>query len=737
MPAANSATIQTHTIKWLYILALSIVAMLTTTGQVLVQWSLSALQGDSTTVNVAGRQRMLSQRIPRIILALDANRRSPQTAIESGVRSEESNQQQPPQPIADLRDSISVWRTNHLALENASTAVGLSRPNSQPVYELFAKVEPDFGRVVEIAESVIKRYSSANVELLDGQERTALLKHSDAFLSSMDAIVTQYEREAKQRVGRLQWIERGLLIATLLVLVCEGLFIFSPAIASLNRAFQRLRVVTEQLELAKETAEKANRAKTQFLARVSHELRTPLHAILGMLGLIRQGRLTHGQKRRADLAYNAARTLRHLVDDLLDLASAESGSALTLNLEATDVAKVVNDCVNLMSQHAIRKRLKLQVINDFPSGNVCMLDEYRLRQILINLIQNAIRYTSRGEIECRTWLEQNVAPHRATSTAWLNIAVRDTGCGIAPENLNRIFENFVRINPRDEPQVIGVRLGLGLPITASLVKTMRGTINVESKLGEGSVFSIRLPTVVNELAASTIAQSKKAARISSTKARRHDATNSIVTALVVDDSKVNRLLLRDYLKRLGLRVCSTNSLVRALSLFEERYPRLVFLDLHVGRQRSLGLAHSIRTLPGGSTALIYFITADGHFTDESCPAEIDVAGILNKPIELDELYAKLKPVLRSLDRGQTLATASSNEFDELRSQLRRLLADQLPSELLRLNEAFASQDFKTIQLIAHRLRGSASNAGWTELAEATAKLENHPTFFHEFMASFS
>ena len=750
MPTPRFASIQTRTIKWLYILALSLVAILTMSGQVLVQWSLSALQGDATTVNIAGRQRMLSQRIPRIILALDASRRS--------SMSDPSDALQTLKTVEELRDSLKVWRANHLGLANASSAVGLSRAkklsekgsdplealagegqtpfrtvsNSQPINELFAKIEPDFRRVEEIATSVIQRMADPNEELIPSEERIALLKHSDAFLASMDAIVARYESEAKQRVGRLQRIERGLLIATLLVLVCEGLFIFSPAIASLDRAFQRLKSVTDQLESAKKSAEQSNRAKTQFLTRVSHELRTPLHAILGMLGLIRQGRLTHGQKQRADLAYKASRTLRHLVDDLLDISSVEGGSALTLHLDKTHVAQVTSDCVSLMSQDARRKRLKLTAISELPSGVACLLDEYRLRQILINLIQNAIRYTSTGEIECRTWLEKNFPPTVTSDQVCLNISVRDTGCGIAPENLDRIFENFVRINPQDESRLIGPRLGLGLPITASLVAMMQGTITVESKLGAGSTFSIRLPTVLSK-SDDVLHQPKSNSRISSKESQQDETSHSLVTALVVDDSKVNRFLLRDYLKRLGIRAFTTNSLTRALSLYEERTPKLVLLDLHVGQQQSLGLASSIRALPSGSQTLIYIITADSHFTKESCPVEIGVAGILYKPIEFDELSAELKPVLQTLDRPQPYGVPECpTEFDALRTELRRMLTEQLPAEISRLSEAFAGQDFRTVQLIAHRLRGSAANAGWTELAEATAKLEANPTTFAVF-----
>ena len=202
-----------------------------------------------------------------------------------------------------------------------------------------------------------------------------------------------------------------------------------------------------------------------------------------------------------------------------------------------------------------------------------------------------------------------------------------------------------------------------------------------------------------------------------------------MTALVVDDSKVNRLLLRDYLKRLGIRAFTTNSLTRALRLYEERIPQLVLLDLHVGQQQSLGLASSIRALPSGSQALIYIITADSHFTMQSCPVEIDVAGIFNKPIEFEELSAELKPVLQSLDQLRSNAPNSPNQFDELRAKLRWMLSQQLPSEISRLQEAFTRQDYKSIQLIAHRLRGSASNAGWKELAATAAKLEADPTTF--------
>jgi signal transduction histidine kinase/DNA-binding response OmpR family regulator len=727
MSSDDFVGLPTRRITWLYILALSLVALLTLTGQSLVQWSLSALQGDSTTVNIAGRQRMLSQRIPRIILALgsDGNEKSHAVRPEKNVSHSDSM-------VDELERSLNVWRNNHLGLVHGSIDVGMARANSQPIQELFSKIDTHFKGLEGIASASIQRYRDANKELISPAERWAMLEHSDGFLTSMDAIVAQYELESKQRVSRLKWMERGLLIATLFVLVCEGLFIFSPAIASLKRAFQRLTAISDQLELAKQSAEHANNAKTQFITQVNHELRTPLQAIIGMLDLLRRGRLTRKQKQRVDLAHNASNDLRHLVDDLLDLSSVENGSPLIMNLEKTDIDKMARDCIQLMQHHAKRKKLHLYVVSEIPNDCGCLVDSYRLRQILINLIQNAIRYTSKGEVECRLWLDSDWQPQEPAGRVWLNIAVRDTGCGIAPENLDRIFQNFVRIHPQETTHSFGPRLGLGLPITASLVAAMQGAISVDSRIGQGSRFLIRLPTTLSDLPKKACGQTPIEPSCQPCRGKGNEALSSqVLTALVVDDSKVNRRLIREYLARLGIKTIGTNSLVRAKELYLERSPALVVLDLHLGDQTTLDLAGSIRATGEGENSLLYFITADSQFALEYCPVELDVAAILRKPIEFNEFRAALLPGLQSLNRHRVGHVSEElSEFDDLRSKLKRIVRQQLPDEMRKLNEAFDRSDFKTIQLIAHRLRGSAANAGWLEMADVFAKLESNPMAFH-------
>ncbi len=213
----------------------------------------------------------------------------------------------------------------------------------------------------------------------------------------MDRIVSLYESEASARVTQLKLVERSLLVATLLVLVLEGLFIFSPAISSLRRAFDQLTKTSTQLTLAKQSAEAASLAKTEFLTRVSHELRTPLHGILGMLDLVKRGSLSQSQRTKVGLASQASRTLQRLVDDLLDVAGIEAGKTLALQESVVELHQLVNGVVELMAPIAKRKGLQTTCEIGLNVPRWVKLDGDRLRQALTNLIQNAIRYTDQGQ----------------------------------------------------------------------------------------------------------------------------------------------------------------------------------------------------------------------------------------------------------------------------------------------------------------------------------------------------
>ena len=708
----------------LYVLALSLVAALTLAGQFVVQLSLSALQDDATRVNDAGRQRMLSQRIPRLTLDLaardgSANEANSGAAVISPSASADSLR-------AELRALLGLWKENHESLSRSDSASAAQPLNSRSVAGLFAEIDPHVVKVTQLVEVALARDLAGARPLLSSQQRAELIEHSDAFLLGMDDAVSQLTSESQLRVARLRWIERALLLATLMVLVCEGCFIFSPAVASLSRAFQRLQSLAEQLEVAKNAAESANRAKTDFLARVSHELRTPLHAVLGMLGLVRSGRLAPSQRRRIELATSGAQSLRRLVDDLLDIAGAESGNPLQLQLTAVDVAHLIDDCIGMLKPLAHRKRLSMSATVKLPATHY-MLDEFRLRQILMNLLQNAIRYTDAGSVGCLCDLAEQ------GGQAWLRIAVRDTGRGIAAEHHERIFENFVLLDSTQTFARGNRRLGnglvLGLPITASLVKSMSGRLTLDSQPGRGSEFTVALPAVTAvEASCAAGAQQAKEWRHGTARLRSRrggQAAASKMQALVVDDVKINRILMREYLAQLQVPAIAVSDLTQAWELVRQHQPHWIFLDAHLPQEDPLEFIRRLRLETKIYQPIVFIVTADIHFSINTRAADLTVDGVLHKPLSIEQLHAALRgSSSKSLEElGPLHDPVSEESFTALRYQLKDLLRSRLPTELAALQQAIAAGDAGSIALIGHRLRGSAANAGWTELAIACERIE--------------
>ncbi|MGN6135557.1 MAG: ATP-binding protein [Aureliella sp.] len=741
-----------------YVLALSLVAALTVAGQVVVQWSLATLEEDTTIVNQCGRQRMLSQRIPRLTLSLMAE------ASSGGPRSNTRR---------ELKEQLTLWQSNYSGLAGGRGSAELTGANLRPVEPLFAALDPSISHVARLVEQALAREAAGGAPLLSAAESRTLVEQSDAFLEGMDAIVAQLAADSRQRVSQLQWIERGLLLATMLVLVCEGCLIFSPAVASLSGAFARLQGLTQELARAKDAAEAASRAKTEFLARVSHELRTPLHAALGMLRLVRRERLPKAERRRIEAVIRAARTLQRLVDDLLDVAGAEAGNPLLIVPTAVDVRRVIAESMAWLKPLARRKDLTLSSNVQLGAEARYWLDGQCLHQMVTNLLQNAIRYTDSGSVACSCHLEAEAGAER------LVIRVTDTGCGIAPEDQQRIFDSFVRLGPPKGSvagsaarsaagsAVGGARLGLGLAITASLARAMGGSLALTSTPGHGSTFTLTLKALRVEPSSSVGEGSQTKSRLnrarSRTKPRRAvlapGAPDAAARAevLVVDDHRVNRIVLKAYLRRLGWTAVAARDLPRAWELFQQHRPEWILLDAHLPDEDPLALVRRVRRAAADSGAQvgIAIVTADVHFSAQPFPADAQVDAVLTKPLAIEDLQVLLSgqiaeqglPAERSVDEAalaaalerlaqfslqcaslrETHTTAAAggsrdDGFGGLRSQLRKLLEDQLPVELERLRSALSRGDLQQAALIAHRVRGAAGNAGWDELATACAQL---------------
>jgi signal transduction histidine kinase/CheY-like chemotaxis protein len=700
----KSFSIKTKRLTWWYIAALSMVALLTLAGQYAVQLALQQLEGDAEVVNIAGRQRMLSQRLPRLVLEM-----------ERGTKDKEWKAK-----VQELEKLTLQWERNQLDLSRGSSNIATNGRNSQAIEKLFQETEPDFlalrDQLLKFLQTSTKsaQPSSSQTEdslendttpqeydtrvSLDINSRRGMLERSDAFLVGMDKIVSQYAKEAQARVLRLRWTERCLLIATLVVLLFEGFFIFSPAVASLHRTFEALQATTNQLSQAKDHAESANRAKTAFLARLSHELRTPLHAIMGMISELRRGPLRPKQRRRVQLSSQSAQTLHSLVNDLLDVAGIESGAEPAIHVRPVRLARLIHGAVELMKPMATRKGLtmKWSIEPDVPEW--ISADPDRLRQVVYNLLQNAIRYTDFGGIECSL-------KKVTTTPSTLSIAVSDSGRGIAAKDKTRILERFERAQNQTTDQAFGRSLGLGLPITVSIVKAMGGELIVNSEEGQGSCFTVQFPFV--EIDRGTVAKTKKASH------QRHSLGTD--WAVVVDDSQTNRILMRSFLRRLGYKTAVASNLADAIQQCQSKFPSVLILDRHLNEEDGLKLVEKLHIAIPNRIPKIYLVTADIYCQLQDLDRSLGIAAVLHKPLN----FYELKRVLTTNHRQPEL----EDDFKSLRLRLKTEMCLLLPSQMKELTYVYRDSNFARLSLLAHRLCGSCGNAGLDLIAGECRKLE--------------
>ncbi|XZE46970.1 ATP-binding protein [Pirellulaceae bacterium SH467] len=704
-------------LRVLYIIALSLIACLAIAGQWLIQRTLVAVEQDARIVNVAGRQRMLSQRISRTLLELYSIEESHLASSVTSIK------------LHTLREDLELWIDSQKQLRGRSADNPSEILETHQVEDSFASIENDF----ELIRSAGQSRLEATPEAVSIQE---IIQASDRFLIGMEQIVGLYETEARDRVSRLESMERALLLITLGVLLFEGLFIFTPAIRSLVRSFDRLERTHSELVAAKESADLANKAKSDFLARVSHELRTPLHAILGTLGLIRKSTLSDADVRRMRMASQATRHLNQLVSDLLDISTLESRKAIHVRKKKVKSSRFIQVVSGLLVPAAEQKGLAFQSHTEEPFPDWIVLDPIRTQQIIFNLLQNAIRYTDRGFVK----LELAFEPHdrgegvqRDRLKGNIKIRVSDSGIGISLEHQRRIFDAFEIIehpSARSESirstEELGTRLGLGLSVVDSLVKAMDGTIHLESELGIGTSICVSLPAIA--MRGEAIAP-RKQKRIGSARPRRRllDRKELRPMAFVVDDCRANRILMRSYLQRLGYqtRVFATGAaLMQAL---QSDTPRWLILDWELPDISGLALLTALNRI--GKKIDTVVITADTLAAPSVLEHSYAVSACFFKPIEFTDFqmrFSKLSDARadeRSFEHRQLGSMPPGESWLELEKRLQHLVLEQGLADCRELRKSIGANRFDCIRMIAHRLQGSAGNARLQHLASIMVSLE--------------
>ncbi len=470
-----------------------------------------------------------------------------------------------------------------------------------------------------------------------------------------------------------------------------------------------------KLRQAKEYAEAANRAKSSFLANMSHELRTPLHAILGFTQLMeRESTITPKQLESLDIISRSGEHLLSLINDVLEMSKIEAGQ-ITLNEESIDFHQTLDDIANMMRIRAENKELQFLMEYDEELVPFIKIDAVKLRQILINLIGNAIKYTKSGGVSLRvhsTEMEDN--------NCRLLFEIEDSGVGIAETDLETIFDAFAQVGSHSS----GIEgTGLGLPITRRYIQLLGGDIEVTSQIDEGSLFKFYIFAMKTD---SSSIESKSSHRIIGLVPRQ-----LVPRILIVEDNEENRLLMKNLLLDVGFEVRDAVNGKLGLKVFEQWHPHLIWMDMRMPVMNGYEAIQRIKSTIAGQKTVVIAMTASAFEKEREKIMATGCDDFVRKPFREDKIfeiiskYLKIKYLYNDkvLDKTDTqtkqdliptkIAELPKNLLDDLRQALKELDMDSVDFAINKIGELDDN--------LANAMRGYADNFQYKQLDELINK----------------
>ena len=399
-----------------------------------------------------------------------------------------------------------------------------------------------------------------------------------------------------------------------------------------------------KLQLANQELMRATRLKDEFLANMSHELRTPLNSILGMNEALQDkifGSINEGQLKALQTIENSSRHLLTLINDILDVAKIESGQ-VTLELKATDIDSLCKSSIAFIKQQALTKRI--QLIDRIPKNlPEIMLDETRIRQVLINLLNNAVKFTLEGgtiTLEV-SQVQLESSPTNLTPLNYIKIAVIDTGIGISAENIQKLFQPFIQIDSALNRQYTGT--GLGLALVKRLVEIHGGNVELTSEVGVGSCFAINLPFNIGSPAID--AQTEN---LSGQSQIGQSQTEELISPLILlaEDNEANIATFSSYLKAKGYRILSATDGQQAIDLAKAEHPDLILMDIQMPVIDGMEAIKQIRLDSNLADIPIIALTALAMTGDRDRCLAVGANEYLSKPIKLKSLDQMIQTWLK-------------------------------------------------------------------------------------------
>ncbi|MBY5967366.1 ATP-binding protein [Halomonas denitrificans] len=575
----------------------------------------------------------------------------------------------------------------------------------------------DLMKDLDAEVSVLSALDSDTVALLD-QRLVRLSTETERLIMAVNGYLAEVNTGERQR---LQWLYVLLLVMILGMTLAGGVMLTVLLKEARDNEASRkaLETLSGELEISARRAQSASQAKSDFLATVSHEIRTPLNGVIGMSELLSDLDLPERADHYSRTIHSSARQLMGMIDDILDFSKIEAGR-MEVDVQPVQLDRLVEETLDLFRPKALTKRLKLLSHMDDTLPPWIEGDPGRLRQVVLNLLANAIKFTERGMVRLSvTRLDDER----------IQFDVVDTGQGVDASLLPQLFEPFRQGDASVARRYGGT--GLGLAISKRLVESMGGEIGVDSRWGKGSRFWFSLPLVACE--------QDERAMPAAPSGRPRVAPKQLAEAdlLVVEDNLVNQEVAMAMLERLGCAATLAASGKEALALCGERRFDLILMDIQMpdldGREvtrRLRSFADWRRDVP------VVAMTAGGASHDEADCLAAGMNDYLNKPLLMGTLLSVLKRYLQgeghavegasaatSLINVKTLDALDEGLGGERRNALVKLFGRQARARLPDIERAYREGEDEPLARLAHQLRGEAAGVGAQAVAEAAQALE--------------